>query len=155
MRCVVQRVSSANVQVDGREVGSIGAGLCVLVGITHTDTAREVAWMADKLLALRVFADSDGNMNRSLADVGGGVLIVSQFTLYGDLKKGTRPSFIHAARPDVAAPLVDLLVQELRERAREFPSPIAIETGSFGAMMQVSLVNDGPVTIILDRSATA
>lgn len=155
MRCVVQRVSSAEVRVDGSTVGSIGVGLCVLVGITHNDTAVEVAWMADKLLALRVFADGNGKMNRSIADVGGGLLIVSQFTLYGQLTKGTRPSYSSAARPEVAQALIDGFVATLRERAREYPGPLQIETGVFGANMQVSLVNDGPVTIILDRPPTA
>lgn len=155
MRCVIQRVSSAEVRVDGRCVGSIGVGLCVLVGITHNDTDLEAAWMAEKLLALRVFPDHEGKMNRSLADTGGGLLIVSQFTVYGRLAKGTRPSYSEAARPEIAQPLMDRFVAILRQRARENPSPVHIETGVFGAHMQVSLNNDGPVTIILDRPPTA
>jgi D-aminoacyl-tRNA deacylase len=150
MKCVVQRVRRASVTVDGSVVGSIDHGLLVLVGITHTDTGAEVDWMADKLLSLRVFSDAEGKMNLSVCDVKGGLLLVSQFTLYGDLKKGTRPSFIKAAPPDHAEPLFNDLVQSIRELSAEAPS-MKVETGIFGAMMDVELVNDGPVTIVLER----
>ncbi len=149
MKCVIQRVSRASVTVDGAVVGSIGHGLLVLVGITHADGTEQARWIAEKLLALRVFADDEGKMNRSVVDVGGGLLLVSQFTLYGDLKKGTRPSFIEAARPDHAQPLFDHLVDLVRQGASG--TSTAVSTGIFGAMMDVELVNDGPVTIILDR----
>ncbi|MBU3742537.1 MAG: D-tyrosyl-tRNA(Tyr) deacylase [Candidatus Kapabacteria bacterium] len=149
MRAVVQRVSRASVTVDGGLVASINTGLLVLVGITHTDTGDEISWMADKILSLRVFADDDGKLNRSVTDIGGGVILVSQFTLYGNLAKGTRPSFIDAAPGNIARPLFDMLVQRCTERADD---RITIQQGAFGAMMDVSLVNDGPVTIILERN---
>lgn len=149
MRIVVQRVSSASVTVNGQMTGSIDRGLLALVGITHGDSPVEMEWMADKLLSLRIFSDDEGKMNRSVSDIGGGILVVSQFTLYGDLRKGTRPSFIDAARPEHAEPLYDMLVARLRERGEEHG--ISIGTGVFGAMMDVALVNDGPVTIILER----
>jgi D-tyrosyl-tRNA(Tyr) deacylase len=145
MRVVLQRVSQASVSIDGRIAGKIGPGFCLLVGFTATDTLEQVRWMADKVTGLRVFGDADGKMNLALADVGGSVLVVSQFTLYGDTEKGRRPSFITAARPEVAIPLYDAFVAELRGKG------LAVETGEFGAMMQVSLVNDGPVTLILER----
>jgi D-tyrosyl-tRNA(Tyr) deacylase len=145
MRTVLQRVSEASVSIEGRRVGTIGRGYCLLVGFTHTDTIEQVRWMADKLTGLRVFSDADGKMNLALADVGGAVLVVSQFTLYGDTEKGRRPSFIDAARPETAIPLYEAFVGELRARG------LPVETGEFGAMMQVSLVNDGPVTLVLDR----
>lgn len=148
MKCVIQRVSRASVTVDGSVVGSINHGLLVLVGITHADTNDQAAWMADKILTLRVFADDEGKMNRSVMDVSGGVLLVSQFTLYGDLKKGTRPSFIAAARPEQALPLFDHLVELVRRGAE---SNVHVATGTFGAMMDVELVNDGPVTIVVER----
>lgn len=147
MRIVVQRVSRASVTVDGSVVGSIGHGLLALVGITHDDTAEQSAWMAEKLLALRVFADDEGKMNRSVVDVSGGLLLVSQFTLYGDLRKGTRPSFIKAAPAAIAEPLFKDFVTMCRARAE---GRVVVETGVFGAMMDVELVNDGPVTIILE-----
>lgn len=149
MRIVVQRTSSASVTVNGQVMGRIGRGLLALVGITHNDSPAEVEWMADKLLSLRIFSDDDGKMNRSVTDIGGGILVVSQFTLYGDLRKGTRPSFIDAARPEHAEPLYDMLVTRLRERGKD--DGVKIGTGIFGAMMDVALVNDGPVTIILER----
>lgn len=149
MRIVVQRTSSASVTVNGQVMGRIGRGLLALVGITHNDSPVEVEWMADKLLSLRIFSDDDGKMNRSVTDIGGGILVVSQFTLYGDLRKGTRPSFIDAARPEHAEPLYDMLVTRLRERGKD--DGVEIGTGIFGAMMDVALVNDGPVTIILER----
>ena len=145
MRAVVQRVSRASVTVEGRVIGSIGRGLLVLVGFAPVDVPDKVEWMADKVAGLRVFADDEGKMNRDLAAVGGAVLVVSQFTLYGDASKGRRPSFIGAAPPDVAVPLYDAFIVALRGRG------IPVETGAFGAMMDVELVNDGPVTLILER----
>jgi D-aminoacyl-tRNA deacylase len=133
------------VTIGGTVVGTIDAGLLLLVGFTHDDDPEGVEWMADKVCALRIFSDDDGKMNRSLADIGGGVLVVSQFTLYGDAVKGRRPSFIDAARPELAIPLYDLFVTLLRERVG------TVATGVFGADMQVALVNDGPVTLWLER----
>jgi D-aminoacyl-tRNA deacylase len=147
MRVVLQRVSRASVRIEGRVVGSIGAGFCLLVGFTHTDTAAQLEWMADKVAGLRLFPDAEGKMNVGLTDAGGAVLVVSQFTLYGDAEKGRRPSFIDAARPEVAIPLYDRFIEALRSRG------LRVETGRFGAMMEVDLVNDGPVTLILERSA--
>ena len=147
MRVVLQRVSNASVRIDGRVVGSVGAGFCLLVGFTHTDSQAQVDWMADKVAGLRLFPDAEGKMNVGLAEVGGAVLVVSQFTLYGDSEKGRRPSFIDAARPEVAIPLYDAFIAALRSRGLE------VETGRFGAMMEVELINDGPVTLILERSA--
>ena len=146
MRVVLQRVSRASVTIDGRAVGAIDLGFCLLVGFTHTDTVEQVLWMADKVAGLRVFADAEGKMNRALSDVRGAVLVVSQFTLYGDVAKGRRPSFIDAARPELAIPLYQRFCAELGERG------LQVETGEFGAMMRVELVNDGPVTLILERS---
>ena len=151
MKLVIQRVTEARVEIAGSTVGSISYGLCALVGITHTDTLAQCEWMAEKLLALRVFADEEGKMNRSLRDTGGGILLVSQFTLYGDLSKGTRPSYIDAARPEHAEPLFQAFVDMVRTRASSCQPPIDVATGVFGAMMQVHLINDGPVTIILER----
>ena len=145
MRAVVQRVARASVTVEGRVTGSIGRGLLVLVGFAPDDVPDRVEWMADKVAGLRVFADHEGKMNRDLAAVGGAVLVVSQFTLYGDASKGRRPSFIGAASPDVAIPLYEAFIAALRGRG------IPVETGEFGAMMDVELVNDGPVTLILER----
>ncbi|MGH7647465.1 MAG: D-aminoacyl-tRNA deacylase [Gemmatimonadaceae bacterium] len=146
MRVLLQRVSRAQVRIDGRVAGSIGAGFCLLVGFTHGDTDEQVTWMADKVIGLRLFADQDGKMNRSLAELdGGAILIVSQFTLYGDARKGRRPSFIEAARPEVAVPLYERFVAQLRA------SGMRVETGEFGAHMEVDLVNEGPVTLWLER----
>ena len=145
MRVVLQRVSRARVTVEGRVTGEIGAGLLLLVGFTGADTEDALAWMADKVAGLRVFRDDEGKMNRALDDVGGGVLVVSQFTLYGDARKGRRPSFVDAARPEVAIPLYERFVEMLRAPGR------TVATGEFGAMMDVELVNDGPVTLILER----
>jgi D-tyrosyl-tRNA(Tyr) deacylase len=145
MRIVLQRVSRARVTVDGRVTGEIGRGLLLLVGFTSADTDDALAWMAKKVLQLRVFPDDEGKMNRSVEEADGGVLVVSQFTLYGDARKGNRPSFIDAARPEVAIPLYERFVEMLRASGR----PVA--TGEFGAMMDVELVNDGPVTLILER----
>jgi D-tyrosyl-tRNA(Tyr) deacylase len=125
--------------------GRVARGLLVLVGFTHTDTEVESVWMAEKIVGLRVFGDADDKMNLSLADVNGAVLVVSQFTLYGDAAKGRRPSFIDAARPEIAIPLYERFVALLRDRG------IPVETGEFGAMMEVELVNDGPVTLWLER----
>jgi D-aminoacyl-tRNA deacylase len=146
MRVVLQRVSRASVTVEGGVTGRIGPGLLLLVGFTSGDSEADLIWMADKLLGLRVFNDPDGKMNLSLRDVEGGLLVVSQFTLYGDTRKGRRPSFVQAAHPDRAIPLYKRFVGLLRERA---PGPV--ETGEFGAMMEVELVNDGPVTLVLER----
>jgi D-tyrosyl-tRNA(Tyr) deacylase len=146
MRVVLQRVARAEVRVGGRTVGRIGTGYLLLVGLRADDTEEKLRWMADKVVGLRLFPDEDGKMNRALDEVGGGLLVVSQFTLYGDAQKGRRPSFIEAAPPEVAIPLYERFVQLLRERA---PGPV--ETGEFGAMMEVELVNDGPVTLILER----
>ena len=149
MRVVLQRVSRATVRVAGAVTGSIGAGYVVLAGFAPTDTDETLAWMADKLLGLRLFADDEGKMNRALAEVGGGVLVVSQFTLYGDARKGRRPSFTDAAPPDVARPLYERFVALLREQGAA--SGVAVANGEFGAMMEVELVNDGPVTILLEH----
>jgi D-tyrosyl-tRNA(Tyr) deacylase len=133
--------------VDGRVTGKIGPGFLVLAGFAPTDTEAQLTWMAEKLLGLRVFGDAEGKMNRDLAEAHGGVLVVSQFTLYGDASKGRRPSFIDAAPPEQAKKLYDQFVGLLKAKA----GTIAIETGEFGAMMDVELVNDGPVTLILER----
>ena len=145
MRTLLQRVSRAEVRVEGRVVGRVGAGLLLLVGFTETDGEEAVAWMAEKVAGLRVFGDDEGKMNRSVEETGGGLLVVSQFTLYGDTRKGRRPSFVDAARPETAIPLYERFVALLRARG------LHVETGVFGAMMEVELVNDGPVTLILER----
>ena len=144
MRAVLQRVSQARVRIDGETVGEIGRGLVVLLGIAPSDTPEQAEWLADKIVGLRVFEDDDGKMNRDLIEVGGGVLIVSQFTLYGDCRKGRRPSFIEAAPPAVAIPLYAAFIDAVRARG------VLAATGRFGAMMQVELVNEGPVTLIVD-----
>jgi D-tyrosyl-tRNA(Tyr) deacylase len=148
MRVVLQRVTRAEVRVEGRVTGRIGPGLLVLAGFAPTDTDAQLTWMAEKILGLRVFGDAEGKMNLDLAETGGGVLVVSQFTLYGDASKGRRPSFIDAAPPNVAIPLYERFVALLREKSG---GKIPVETGEFGAMMDVELVNDGPVTLILER----
>lgn len=145
MRFVVQRVSSARVTVDGAVVGEIGPGLLALLGVGQADTTDDVDWLAEKLCALRIFEDADGKMNRSVVDVAGGVLVVSQFTLLASTRKGTRPSFNDAARPEVAIPLYEAFVAKVQTRLGR---PVA--TGRFGAMMKVELVNDGPVTLVVD-----
>jgi len=144
MRAVIQRVTKACVRVAGAEIGAIGPGLLVLLGVAVGDGAAEVAWMVRKLAEIRIFADEAGKMNRSVAEIGGGVLVVSQFTLFGDAEKGRRPSFTGAAPPDVASPLVDQVAAGLRDRG------LQVATGRFGAMMDVELTNAGPVTLILD-----
>ncbi len=145
MRVLLQRVSRAAVRVDGRTVGEIGKGFCLLVGFTHTDTIEQCLWMAEKVAGLRLFPDAEDKMNLGLEEVGGAVLVVSQFTLYGSAVKGRRPSFVDAARPEVAIPLYERFVALLRERG------LSVATGEFGAMMEVEMVNDGPVTIPLEK----
>jgi D-tyrosyl-tRNA(Tyr) deacylase len=145
MRVLLQRVSRAEVRVGARVTGRIERGYLLFVGLTHADGEPALAWMADKVIGLRLFADADDKMNLALADVGGALLVVSQFTLYGDAEKGRRPSFVDAARPEVAIPLYERFVAMLRERGAR------VETGEFGAMMDVELVNDGPVTLWLER----
>jgi D-tyrosyl-tRNA(Tyr) deacylase len=144
MRALVQRVTRASVTVDGRVVGAIEAGLCVFVGVTHDDTPADAQKLATKVAGLRVFDDADGVMNASLIERGGAALVVSQFTLYGDTRKGRRPSWIEAARPEHAEPLIEDFAQALRELGTP------VETGVFRADMQVELVNDGPVTLMLE-----
>ena len=146
MRVVLQRVREANVTVEGRVVGEIGIGQLLLVGFNQSDTTDQVEWMADKVVGLRIFQDESGKMNRTLADVDGSILVVSQFTLYGDVRKGRRPSFIDAAAPETAIPLYNRFVELLEAR-----HPGKVATGEFGAMMDVSLTNDGPVTLVIDR----
>ena len=146
MRVVLQRASEASVTIAGEIAGEIGAGLVLLVGFTDSDTEEELRWMVEKVLGLRVFSDDQGKMNLSVRDVEGDVLVVSQFTLYGDARKGRRPSFVHAAHPDVAIPLYDRFLELLEEA-----SPGRIQSGEFGAMMDVALVNAGPVTLVLER----
>lgn len=141
MRALVQRVSQASVTVAGEVTGQIAHGLLVLLGVGHDDTAKEVAWMTEKLIGLRIFDDADGKMNLSLEDVGGEMLVVSQFTLFGDCKKGRRPSFVNAAPPELAMALYEQLVDAVRSRG------INVGTGRFREHMDVALVNDGPVTL--------
>ncbi len=146
MRAVIQRVVGASVRVDGGVVGEIGPGLVLLVGVTHGDSEADAAWVARRAAELRVFDDASGRMNRSLLDVGGGALVVSQFTLYADTGHGRRPSYLAAASPEFAAPLVEAVANGLRARG------LVVATGTFGAHMEVQLIGDGPVTIILDSS---
>jgi len=148
VRVVLQRVKRAEVRVEGRVTGKVGPGFLVLAGFAPTDTDVQLTWMAEKILGLRVFGDAEGKMNRDLAEVNGGVLVVSQFTLYGDASKGRRPSFIDAAPPNLAIPLYEKFVALLKEKSA---GKIPVETGEFGAMMDVELVNDGPVTLVLER----
>lgn len=149
MRTVIQRVSQANVTVDDKIVGQIGAGLLVLLGVEPSDTDAEVRWMADKCIELRIFEDADGKMNRSLLDTGGAMLVVSQFTLLGDCRKGRRPSFIGAAPPEQAERLYDQFVAHVRSRG------IETATGAFRAHMDVALINDGPVTLVLESQSSS
>ncbi|OZS77094.1 D-tyrosyl-tRNA(Tyr) deacylase [Tetzosporium hominis] len=145
MRVVLQRAKQASVTVAGETVGAISHGYVLLVGVTHEDSEAQADWLADKIAGMRLFEDDEGKMNRGLQDVGGSILSVSQFTLYADTKKGRRPSFIEAARPDQAEPLWEYFNERLRSHG------LAVETGRFGAMMDVQLINDGPVTIILEK----
>jgi len=144
LRIVLQRAKNAQVTVDGKVTGSIDRGLVLLVGFTDGDGEEDLRYLADKVVNLRIFEDENGKMNRSLLDVGGGILSVSQFTLYGDCRKGRRPSFIAAADPEIASRLYDRFNEKLRSHG------VTVETGVFGAMMQVSFINDGPVTLILE-----
>lgn len=144
MRIVLQRVKTARVDVAGETVGSIGLGLLILLGVTHTDTTEDAEYLADKVIQLRIFSDEAGRMNRSLLDVCGALLVVSQFTLYGDCRKGRRPSFDHAAPPEQARALYECFIERVKS------SNIAVETGVFQAEMEIHLINDGPVTFILD-----
>jgi D-tyrosyl-tRNA(Tyr) deacylase len=146
VRVVLQRVTRASVTIDDRVAGEIGAGFLLLAGFTHGDTPAQVDWMAEKVAGLRLFSDADGKMNLALADVGGAVLVVSQFTLYGDAAKGRRPSFIDAALPEVAIPLYERFLDRLRALG------LRVEAGEFGADMKVELLNDGPVTLVLERA---
>lgn len=144
MRAVVQRVTRAQVRVDDQTVGEIGKGLVVLLGIARDDTKLDAAYLAEKIASLRIFDDEAGRMNVSIKDIDGGLLVISQFTLYGDVRRGLRPSWIDAAAPEVAEPLYDFFVRQVRTLVNN------VATGSFRSMMQVELVNDGPVTILLD-----
>jgi len=145
MRVVIQRVSKAEVEVDNQIIGQIGSGLLVFLGIENTDNQEDINWLVHKIKNLRIFNDENGIMNKSLLDVSGEVLIVSQFTLHAKTKKGHRPSYIHAAKPDIAIPLYEAFIQKFKENFNE-----KVATGQFGAMMNVSLTNHGPVTIIID-----
>jgi D-tyrosyl-tRNA(Tyr) deacylase len=146
MKVIIQRVSSASVTIGNEITGAINQGLLLLVGIHQDDTTEQLDWMCEKILKLRIFEDEDGKMNKSVSDVGGDILIVSQFTLYGDTRKGTRPSFIEAAKPDKAEPMYNEMVSYFQEY-----TDLEIQTGKFGAMMDVELVNNGPVTLILEK----
>lgn len=145
MKIVLQRCKKAKVTAEGKVTGTIGKGFVLLVGITHDDTEKEAEWLADKIIGLRIFEDEDGKMNRSLKDVEGEILSVSQFTLYADCNKGRRPSFVGAAAPEMANSLYERFNELLRSRG------VTVETGIFGAMMEVDLINDGPVTLVLER----
>jgi D-tyrosyl-tRNA(Tyr) deacylase len=145
MRAVVQRVSKGSVTVNGEDVGNIGQGLVVLVGVTHDDGDDQARFLANKIANLRIFADDEGKFNLSALDVGAAALVVSQFTLYGDARKGRRPSFVKAAPPEIAEPLIERFVSFLKKEG------LPVETGVFGAMMLVEIHNDGPVTIILEK----
>ncbi len=147
MRAVVQRVSRAGVSVGGRTIGSIGTGFMVLLGVEDTDGTEDAEYIAGKIAGLRVFEDDAGKMNRSIVEAGGAVLLISQFTLLGDVRTGRRPSFIKAARPETAVPLYEAVAERLRDS-------VCVETGEFGAEMAVELINDGPVTILLDSRRT-
>lgn len=144
MRAIIQRVSQASVTVNKNTVGEIAHGFLILLGITHSDTAMDADWIVGKISKLRIFEDDDGKLNKNITNVEGSILLVSQFTLYGNCKKGNRPSFMDAARPEQAKPMYEYVIAKLQEAG------ITVETGSFGEYMKVSLVNDGPTTILLD-----
>lgn len=146
MRAVIQRVSTSKVTVDNEVIGEINKGLLVLLGVTHEDTSKDVDYMVDKILNLRIFEDENDKMNLSLKDIEGEILAVSQFTLYGDVRKGRRPSFSDAARPEIANPLYEQFVQKIKDNG------VKVGTGKFGAHMMVDLTNDGPVTILLESN---
>jgi D-tyrosyl-tRNA(Tyr) deacylase len=146
MRVVLQRVSQARVRIGAEVVGEIGRGLLVLLGVAQGDTPAQAHWLADKIVSLRIFTDEAGKMNRDVQEIGGGVLVVSQFTLLGDCRKGRRPSFVEAAPPEVAVPLYEAFLNALRARG------VPTAAGRFGALMQVELVNDGPVTLVLESN---
>jgi len=146
VRVVVQRSKAASVTVEGKQIGSIPFGLVLLVGITHADSEKDIQWMADKLAGLRIFEDEEGKMNDDITQVGGSILSISQFTLYGDCRKGRRPNFMQAARPDQAEKLYEQFNALLRSKG------LNVETGQFGAMMDVQLTNDGPVTLVIDSA---
>jgi D-aminoacyl-tRNA deacylase len=147
LRVVLQRVSRASVTIEGQVAGAIGRGFCLLAGFTHTDTSAEIDWMAEKVAGLRLFSDAEGKLNLGLREVGGALLVISQFTLYGDAEKGRRPSFIGAARPETAVPLYERFLAALRGHGFD------VAAGRFGADMLVEIHNDGPVTLILERNA--
>jgi len=146
MRAVVQKVSHAEVVIDGKSNGKIGRGICVFVAMKESDSDKTIEWMTQKILNLRIFPDNDGKMNLSVSDIGGEILIISNFTLYGDCRKGTRPSYTDSAPPSVAEPLYEKFIEHFRSCTH-----LKVETGIFGAMMDVRLQNDGPVTLIIDR----
>lgn len=145
MKAVIQRVEHAAVHVDSKEISSINEGLLILLGITHEDDENDISWLVDKIIKLRIFNDSEGKMNISVIDADGELLIVSQFTLHASTKKGNRPSYIEAARPEIAIPLYEKFINQIEHKCGK-----KVKTGEFGAMMKISLVNDGPVTIIID-----
>ncbi len=148
MRAVIQRVNRASVRINGRTTGRIDHGLVILLGIRTDDTVKELQWLADKIVHLRIFDDDEGKMNISLADIGGEMLIISQFTLYGDCRKGRRPGYSNSAAPEIAEPLYQQFIEEMKSRR------ITVATGTFRAAMKVELVNDGPVTLLLDSEKT-
>ena len=145
MIAVIQRVSEASVTIDNHVKGSIGAGFMILLGITHTDTQEDVEWLSKKIVGMRIFSDEEGKMNLDLKAIEGDILLISQFTLYASTKKGNRPSFIEAAKPDIAIPLYESMIAQLEKELGK-----SIQTGEFGADMKVALINDGPVTIVID-----
>ncbi len=148
MRVVIQRVSEAKVDIDKETVGKIGQGLLVLLGIEHEDTSEDAEWLAQKITSMRIFSDEEGKMNKDIKEIGGNILLVSQFTLHAATRKGNRPSFIKAARPEQAIPLYEFVGKKLAEHLQK-----PLQYGQFGAMMQVSLINDGPVSIIIDTKS--
>ncbi len=145
MIAVIQRVSEASVTIDNHVKGSIGAGFMILLGVTHTDTQEDVEWLSKKIVGMRIFSDEEGKMNLDLKAIEGDILLISQFTLHASTKKGNRPSFIEAAKPDIAIPLYESMIAQLEKELGK-----SIQTGEFGADMKVALINDGPVTIVID-----